>query len=255
MPLRADLNAELLAWLSPTALRRLNDTWRGRGFGHPDEIIEDVARFLGEDAFDYEALLAHLEVRYLDDARAGFAQAYHAFHAWLAQVVYLMLYRRQVERRNSYREGLQYFEGLVPLARQNRPLWILSLNQDVLVECIAALFGVRRASGPGRAERHPGCCGHGQERMEGHSGQVLAGVEPELIRPLARLAVRPSFGLARVSPFAFPPPRPGEVTGNSSCTQLAGALADGRRHRAPRVGKSNEISFTEQHPGYRDSLG
>jgi hypothetical protein len=53
-----------------------------------------------------------------------------------------LLYRRQVERRDSYREGLQYFQGIVPLAQQNRPLWIFSLNHDVLVECIAALFGI-----------------------------------------------------------------------------------------------------------------
>jgi hypothetical protein len=142
MPLRADINAEILAWLSPPSLRRLNDTWRARGFGHPDEVIEDMARFLTEEEFDYEALLDHLESRYLDDAREGFASAYHWLYAWLAQVVYQLLYRRQVERRNSYREGLQYFEGIVPLARQNRPLWVFSLNHDVLVECIAALFGI-----------------------------------------------------------------------------------------------------------------
>jgi hypothetical protein len=142
MPLRADVNAEILAWLSPASLCKLNETWRARGFGHPGEVIEDVARFLTEEEFDYEALLAHLEARYLDDAREGFAEAYHALYAWLAQIVYQMLYRRQVERRNSYREGLQYFEGIVPLARHNRPLWIFSLNHDVLVECIAALFGI-----------------------------------------------------------------------------------------------------------------
>jgi len=142
MPLRADINAEILAWLSPLSLRRLNDTWKARGFGHPAEVIDDVARFLTESEFDYEALLGHLEARYLDDAREGFAEAYHALYAWLAQVVYLLLYRRQVERRDSYREGLQYFEGIVPLARANRPLWIFSLNHDVLVECIAALFGI-----------------------------------------------------------------------------------------------------------------
>ena len=142
MPLRADINAEILAWLSAPSLRRLNETWRARGFGHPDEVIEDVARFLTDEEFDYEALLDHLEARYLDDAREGFAAAYHALYAWLAQIVYQMLYRRQVERRDSYREGLQYFEGIVSLARQNRPLWIFSLNHDVLVECIAALFGI-----------------------------------------------------------------------------------------------------------------
>jgi hypothetical protein len=142
MPLRADINAEILAWLSPASLRRLNDTWRARGSGHPDEVIEDVARFLTESGFDYETLLDHLEHCYLDDAREGFAAAYHALYAYLAQVVYQLLYRRQVERRDSFREGLQYFQGIVPLARQNRPLWIFSLNHDVLVECIAALFGI-----------------------------------------------------------------------------------------------------------------
>jgi len=142
MPLRADINAEILAWLSPASLRKLAATWQARGFGYPDEVIEDVARLLDQSSFDYEALLAHMEARYLDDAREGFAQAYHGLYAWLAQVVYLLLYRRQVERRDSYREGLQYFEGIAPLARLNRPLWIFSLNHDVLVECIAALFGI-----------------------------------------------------------------------------------------------------------------
>jgi hypothetical protein len=142
MPLRADINAEILAWLSPASLRKLGTTWRARGFGHPEEVIEDVARFLDQPDFDYEALLAHLEARYLDDAREGFAEAYHGLYAWLAQVVSQMLYRRQVERRDSYREGLQYFEGIVPLARTNRPLWIFTLNHDVLIECIAALFGI-----------------------------------------------------------------------------------------------------------------
>jgi hypothetical protein len=147
MPVRAEVNADLLAWLNPDSLRRLNATWRARGFGHPDEVIEDVAGRLDPDAFDYETLLKHLEAQYLEDARAGHARAYHGLYAWLAQLVSQLLYRRQVERRDSFREGLQYFEGLAHLARANRPLWIFSLNHDVLVECIAALFGIEVSCG------------------------------------------------------------------------------------------------------------
>lgn len=147
MPLRADLNAELLAWLNPDSLRRLNATWRARGFGRPDDVIEDVASRLAPETFDYETLLRHLEAQYLEDARDGYASAYHGLYAWLAQLVSQMLYRRQVERRDSYREGLQYFEGLAHLARANRPLWVFSLNHDVLVECIAALFGIEVSCG------------------------------------------------------------------------------------------------------------
>jgi len=142
MPLRSDVNVDLLAWLTPASLRKLNTTWRARGFGHPDEVIEDVARFLELPDFDYEALLKHMETQYLDDAREGFAHSYHGLYAWLAQMVYLILFRRQVEHRDAYREGLQYFAGIVPLAKTNAPLWIFSLNHDLLVESVAALFGI-----------------------------------------------------------------------------------------------------------------
>lgn len=156
MPLRAHVNAELLTWLSPDSLRRLNATWRGRGFGHPDEVIADVASRLAPDGFDYEVLLEHLESQYLEDAREGHARAYHGLYAWLAQLVYQVLYRHQVERREVVREGLQYFEGLARLAQVNRPLWVFSLNHDVLVECIAALFGVEVSCGfPGRCVTIP----------------------------------------------------------------------------------------------------
>jgi hypothetical protein len=147
MPVRGEVNAELLAWLNPASLRRLNGTWRARGFGHPDEVIEDVVGRLDPEVFDYEALLKHLEAQYLEDAREGHARAYHWLYAWLAQLVSQILYRHQVERRASFREGLQYFEGLARMAHANRPLWIFSLNHDVLVECIAALFGIEVSCG------------------------------------------------------------------------------------------------------------
>jgi hypothetical protein len=173
MPLRAEVNAELLAWLNPDSLRRLNATWRPRGFGHPDEVIEDVAGRLAPETFDYEVLLGHLEAQYLEDAREGHASAYHGLYAWLAQLVSQMLYRRQVERRDSYREGLQYFEGLAHLARANRPLWIFSLNHDVLVECIAALFGIDVS------------CGFSERRVtlpcRNAAGQPIATLAAELL--------------------------------------------------------------------------
>ncbi len=147
MPLRSDVNAELSAWLNPDSLRRLNATWRARGFGHPDPVIEDVAGRLLPEAFDYEELLHHLESQYLEDARAGHARAYHELYAWLAQLAYQTIYRHQVERRSLVREGLQYFEGLARLARVNRPLWVFSLNHDLLVECVAALFGIEVSCG------------------------------------------------------------------------------------------------------------
>ena len=142
MPLREELNAEIVAWLTPTSLQKINSAWRSRGFGHPDEVIDDLSRRLESSDFDYEALLGQWETQYIEGAGDARGPSYHSLYAWLAQVVSLALYRRQVSHRSVFQDGLPYFAGLVPLARENAPFWVFSLNHDVLVECLAAHFGI-----------------------------------------------------------------------------------------------------------------
>jgi len=139
MPLREELNAEILAWLTPTSLRKINAAWRARGYGHPEDIIARLVAVLDSSKFDYESLLGEWEARVI----AGMESAsYHGLYAWLAQVVSQALYRRQVSHRQVFIDGLPYFAGLVPLVRDNAPLWVFSLNHDVLVECMAAQFAI-----------------------------------------------------------------------------------------------------------------
>jgi hypothetical protein len=142
MPLREELNAEIVAWLTPTSLRRINSAWRSRGFGHSDEVIDDLSRRLQSSDFDYEALLSEWEAQYIEGVGDARGPSYHSLYAWLAQVVSLALYRRQVSHRSVFQDGLPYFAGLVPLVRDNAPLWVFSVNHDVLVECLAAHFGI-----------------------------------------------------------------------------------------------------------------
>ena len=143
MPIRAELNAELLGWLNPASLRKINDSWRARGYGYSDDIIAHVVEALDAPDFDYENLLARWEDRF---AATGDA-SYHRLYAWLAQVVSQALFRRQVSNRQVYVDGFPYFSGLAALARQHTPLWIFSLNHDVVVECLAAHFGLPIACG------------------------------------------------------------------------------------------------------------
>jgi hypothetical protein len=142
MPLRDELNAEIIAWLTPTSLHKINSAWRARGFGHPDKVIDDLARVLESSDFDYESLLRQWEAQYIAGAGDARGPSYHSLYAWLAQVVSLALYRRQVSHRNVFQDGLSYFAGIVPLVKDNAPLWIFSVNHDVVVECLAAHFGV-----------------------------------------------------------------------------------------------------------------
>ena len=142
MPLRDELNTEILAWLTPTSLRKINSTWRARGYGHPDEVIDGLVKILESSDFDYESLLHQWEAQYIEGAGDARGPSYYSLYAWLAQVVSLALYRRQVSHRSVFQDGLPYFAGLVPLVRDNAPLWVFSVNHDVLVECLAAHFGI-----------------------------------------------------------------------------------------------------------------
>ena len=142
MPLRGELNAEIVAWLKPTSLRKINSVWRARGFGHPDEVIDDLAMVLESSDFDYESLLLQWEAQYIAGAGDARGPSYYGLYAWLAQVVSLALYRRQVSHRSVFQDGLPYFAGIVPLVRDNAPLWVFSVNHDVLVECLASHFGI-----------------------------------------------------------------------------------------------------------------
>jgi len=49
-------------------LRKINTTWRARGYGHPDQIIDDLTRILESSEFDYESLLGQWEAQYIADA-------------------------------------------------------------------------------------------------------------------------------------------------------------------------------------------
>lgn len=143
MPVREELNAEILAWLNPASLRKINVSWRARGYGYPDDIISSVVQALEAPDFDYENLLARWE----DLVTNTGSTSHHGLYAWLAQVVSQALYRRQVSNRQATLDGLPYFSGLVGLAQRHAPLWVFSLNHDLVMECLAAHFGIPLASG------------------------------------------------------------------------------------------------------------
>jgi hypothetical protein len=145
MPLVWDLTAELRAWLTPDMLRGFNHGWRPQGGGYPDEVIEDLAAILQTPGMHYESMLGHLQVQFRRSSR--FRQDYHGLYAWLVEVVYLLLYHRHIKNESYISMGLRYFEGIIGLAREIKPLWIFSLNHDLVVECLCAQYGISVNSG------------------------------------------------------------------------------------------------------------
>ena len=145
MPLAWELTAELKKWLTPEKLRSFNDSWRKQGGGHPDAVIDDFIGILVRPDLDYESILGHLETQFM--RQSSVSKEYHGLYSWLVQMVYFILYLRHVNGRDMIRRNLKYYDGLSALVDANEPLWIFSLNHDLMIESLAAHRAVPLSSG------------------------------------------------------------------------------------------------------------
>lgn len=148
MPLACGLTTELTNWFTPEKLRSLNESWRSRGGGYPDRIIDDFTSVLSRSDQDYESLLGYLEVQFKRrHSRESLSQEYHGLYSWLVDLVYHLLYFRHINNVDYIQRNLAYYDGLSVFVDQNRPLWVFSLNHDVIIECLSIRKGIPLNSG------------------------------------------------------------------------------------------------------------
>ena len=145
MPLAWDLSAEIKDWLTADKLRELNAGWRLQGTGHCDAVIEDLISVLERPHLHYEAILGWLEVQRRRERTL--AQEYYGLYSWLVEIVYYHLYFRQVNSETFLHRNLPLYDGIRTLVAENVPLWIFSLNHDVIVEALAARLSIPIHSG------------------------------------------------------------------------------------------------------------
>jgi hypothetical protein len=140
MPLVWDLTAELKNWLTPAKMRDLNSGWRKQGGGHADAVIEDLISMLERADVHYESILGYMEAQFR--RRGPLQQEYHRLYSWLVEIVYYLLYYRQVNNQPFLDKTLPLYNGFRTLAEENTPLWVFSLNHDVMIEAIAARLSI-----------------------------------------------------------------------------------------------------------------
>ena len=134
MPLVQGLTEEICNWLTPEKLRSLNLSWRSHGGGYQDRILDDFISVLQRSDQHYETLLGYLEVQF--SRSSPDSQEYHALYSWLVDLVYHLLYWRHINNVNFIRRNSAYYDGISSFVDANRPLWIFSLNHDVIIECL-----------------------------------------------------------------------------------------------------------------------
>ena len=147
MPLLWELTSELKSWLTPEKLRDLNRSWRngGPGFDYPDNVIEDFATILDRKDMHYENILGHLQVQSL--RHPGTVQSYNGLYMFLSDIIYALLQQRHLLNVNYIEMNIRYLDGINALLKENAPLWIFSLNHDLIIECFAADVGIPLKSG------------------------------------------------------------------------------------------------------------
>lgn len=145
MPLVVELTEELKNWLTPAKLKELNASWLTQGTGFPDLVINDFAAVLTNDEMHYESLLGYLETQYR--RRSPHQQQYHGIYSWLVEMVAHILRLRHTNNVAYIENNIGLLEGIAKLAAVNAPLWVFSLNHDVLIECVAAKYAVPLHSG------------------------------------------------------------------------------------------------------------
>ena len=96
-------------------------------------MIEALAGVLARPDQHYESILGFLETQLRRPGAGG--QRFHGIYGWLAEMVYWILYFRHVNNIPRIHRTLPSLKGIVQLADTARPLWVFSLNHDLLIEC------------------------------------------------------------------------------------------------------------------------
>lgn len=152
MPLVWGLTSEIKNWLTPEKLRELNTGWIKQGTGYPEVVVEDLAAALKMPNLHYESILGYLETQ---SRRSNeFRQGYYGLYSWLVSLVYQLLYLRQVNNNALLNRQIDFYEGLRSLAQANNPLWIFSLNHDLIIEAIASKFSIPLNCGFSKKQIH-----------------------------------------------------------------------------------------------------
>lgn len=142
MPLVWELTSDLRALFPPGKLRSLNADAKAQGSGFDDNEISTLENLLAIPSLHYEAIIGHLEVLFQRARLTRSKPDYSAPGTWLLDIVYALLYERHVRKAVYIDANIHTLARIAEHSKKNSPLWIFSLNHDLIIECFAAKYGV-----------------------------------------------------------------------------------------------------------------
>ena len=141
MPLVWDLTGEFKGYFTSDHLRELNAGWLRQGGGYDNSVIETTIALLMRDDLHYENILGYLQT-VVRRAQQAFAEQYDGMYKRMVEAIYLLLYHRQVGSLPYIMQGLPPFEGLSGFVKKSSPVWVFSLNHDLILQLLAVHCGI-----------------------------------------------------------------------------------------------------------------
>ena len=144
MPLVKELHRDLKRYMTPDKLQSGNLWQKSRGGGVPDEAIEVLVTLLHRYDLNYEHIIGNLEVR---SHRTVEQQGFSYLRDYMSESVYLLLLEWHENNKDSVKRNIGLLDGIKELCHMNSPLWVFSLNQDLIMECFSAYSGIPLSCG------------------------------------------------------------------------------------------------------------
>ena len=144
MPLVKDLHRDLKRYMTPNKLRSMNLRQKSLGGGVPDQAIEVLIELLDRNDLNYEQIIGNLEVR---SNRTKEQEGFSHLQVSMTEWVYLLLLEWHDNNKDYVKRNIGLLDGMREFCRKNSPLWVFSLNQDLIMECFAAYSGIPLSCG------------------------------------------------------------------------------------------------------------
>ena len=144
MPLVNELHRDLKRYMTPDRLRSNNLWSKSHHSGVLDDAIEVLISLLNQDSLNYEHIIGNLEVR---SHRTGQEQGFNYLRESMSEWVYLLLLEWHENNKEFVKRNIGLLDGMKELSHRNFPLWVFSLNQDLIMECFSAYSGIPLSRG------------------------------------------------------------------------------------------------------------
>lgn len=138
MPLVWELTEEMRRLIPGEKFRKFNQNWVIEGNGYSEKSVELFMSLYENSEIHYEQIVGGLEVFSNRFENREEREALLGIRSWLMDLIYYLLYPRQIGNVDYNQTTIKMYRGLSSLVENGYPLWIFTLNHDLMVECFAA---------------------------------------------------------------------------------------------------------------------